>query len=86
MIILLLHRFAKTHNVQIDGAAAADNDYIMMTLRETFWTTRLLTSVTNSNKDHPWIYSEIYGIFNALYRKIQIYACTISVTEIRYRK
>jgi len=26
-----------------------------MTLRERFWATRLLTCVSNSNEDYPWI-------------------------------
>ena len=42
-----------------------DNDYILMTLREMFWASRLLTSESNSNEDHPWIIQYFYRIFNA---------------------
>jgi len=37
----------------------------MMALRETFWSTKLLTSVSNSKEDLPWIIQLLYKIFNA---------------------
>jgi hypothetical protein len=51
--------------IKIDRAAAdEDNDYIMMTLRETFVATKLLTSVSNSKEDNPWIIQYFREIFN----------------------
>ena len=42
--------------IQLDGGDVDDNDNneIMMKLHETFWATKLLTCVSNSNKDLPW--------------------------------
>jgi len=54
--------------IYIGGTAAADddnNDYIMMTLRERLWATKLLTSESNSKEDHPRIIQYFCGIFNA---------------------
>jgi hypothetical protein len=51
--------------IKIDRvAAAADNDYIIMTLRETFGATKQLTSVSNSKEDNPWIIQYFREIFN----------------------
>jgi hypothetical protein len=54
------------HHLSTSGSADDDNDCIIMTLQETFLTTRLLNFESNSKEKLPGILIYFYGMFNPL--------------------